>query len=159
MYSVKSVPARSTIHIHSLQHVGLRVIRDTATIAEEISNATEQLRERERRRERGRVKRPEVGEVILNEVHDVFLKNLSRAIAKNGRGAYASVHETYGVIAEEMQEFLETLRSNNLHAVDQLERELLDIAVAAFWGVASIGRHRVDTEPLHPNSSEEQGEE
>lgn len=84
------------------------------------------------------MKRPEVPEEILVEALNQFKRALLKRIRKHGKGAYFSRHETYGIIAEEFNlELLKAMQENN-HI--NFEEELLDVAVAAIFGLAS---HRV----------------
>jgi NTP pyrophosphatase (non-canonical NTP hydrolase) len=54
---------------------------------------------------------------------------------KGGR-TYASVHEAYGIIAEEHKELLDAIHENQGH--DAIVEELNDIAVACIVAIASI---------------------
>lgn len=67
----------------------------------------------------------------LERVKERALANM----AKHGAGAYASRHEAYGVLAEEMLELLVAIQ--NTHYPHYIE-ELLDIAAAAVFAVASF---------------------
>jgi hypothetical protein len=60
---------------------------------------------------------------------------LDRRIAEKGDGAFASLHEAWGVIDEEMREF-----KDGVQAKDRLNAraEALDIAVAAIVAIASM---------------------
>jgi len=59
---------------------------------------------------------------------------LSQRLDQKGRGIFVSSHETLGIIAEEVGELEESVRTNN---PDKQKHELMDIAVAAILGVAS----------------------
>jgi hypothetical protein len=70
-------------------------------------------------------------ERALSEVRS----ELDRRVAEKGDGAFASLHEAWGVIDEEIREFKDGVQAKdrlNAHA------ELLDIAVAAIVGIASM---------------------
>lgn len=56
------------------------------------------------------------------------------AMLKHGDAPFASPHEAYGVLAEEMAELLEAIKSNDVMAI---ERECIDVAVAAIFACAS----------------------
>jgi len=71
----------------------------------------------------------------IKQVVKLFEKSLWEEIKKKGNGAYISPHEVRGVMEEEFAEHMDELRANNL--TKQVD-ELIDIAIAAMWGVASI---------------------
>lgn len=72
----------------------------------------------------------------IQEAFDDIKAKLTFRIKQKGGGAYASRHEIYGILAEEMEEYLDEVRAND----DVKGRvELLDIAVAAIWGMATLG--------------------
>ncbi len=56
-------------------------------------------------------------------------------LATKGYGAYASRHEIYGILAEEMDELLDELRINTRPGYKNYRKELKDIAVAALYGM------------------------
>ena len=60
---------------------------------------------------------------------------LDRRIAEKGNHASASLHESWGVIAEEFDEFKVAVQENDTLSA---RSELLDIAVAAVWALASL---------------------
>lgn len=65
-----------------------------------------------------------------------ILKQLKDKIRKKGAFTNQSMHEIYGLIAEEFnREYLLAMHNNDL---DGCEEELVDIAVAAIWGLASL---------------------
>lgn len=57
----------------------------------------------------------------------------SRALEKHGNHAELSWHEVSGDVTEEYHEFLDEIQANS----DKREAELVDIAIAALWGIAS----------------------
>jgi len=68
-------------------------------------------------------------------------KTLRMRLTQKGMWGSCSIHEILGVLVEEYDELLENIRANR-H--DGIRRELLDIAVACVWDIASI-----DSEKLH----------
>jgi hypothetical protein len=58
---------------------------------------------------------------------------IEKAIAKHGNGGFVSWHEILGKIDEEHIEFIKEIQEESPERKD----ELVDIAVAAIWGVAS----------------------
>lgn len=73
----------------------------------------------------------EVWEAVLVDVRSELL----RRIGEKGDGAFASPHETWGAVDEEVVEFKEAVQENDELAA---RSELLDIIVASVWGVASM---------------------
>ena len=55
-------------------------------------------------------------------------------LSQKGDYGYIGPHETYGIIAEEFAELMDSLRENNSQ---NFYRELVDIAVACVIGMAS----------------------
>lgn len=68
-------------------------------------------------------------------------RSLHDRIREKGPGTFASRHEIYGLLAEEMDELLLAVRSQDLSDV---RLELLDIAVAAIFGAACIDQKTVE---------------
>lgn len=56
-------------------------------------------------------------------------------LKQKGNGSYASTHEIYGMLAEEVKEVLDELQANNNV---EFAKELLDVAVVAIWGYISV---------------------
>lgn len=63
-----------------------------------------------------------------------FLGRLDKAIEKHGRGLCASNHEAVGLIEEELMELKQAIHDNDQK---QIMLELADVAIAAFYGIAS----------------------
>jgi tRNA(Ile2) C34 agmatinyltransferase TiaS len=60
---------------------------------------------------------------------------LERRIDEKGSHASASLHESWGVVAEEFDEFKAAVQANDTLGA---RSELLDIAVATVWALASL---------------------
>lgn len=60
---------------------------------------------------------------------------LDRAIKIQGSGAFVSLHEIRGAVGEEVDEANDASHEGD---VIKVREELLDVAVAALWGVVSI---------------------
>jgi NTP pyrophosphatase (non-canonical NTP hydrolase) len=85
--------------------------------------------------------RPRIGgEAIGNAIADL-MNCLKIRLTQKGDGAFASPHEVFGVVIEEVLELLLAILNNNPEAV---RRELLDIAVACVFGVACINEKAMD---------------
>lgn len=71
----------------------------------------------------------------LGDVIENITANLGRRIMRKGNLSHISLHEIRGTVGEEWDEFKETVHDNDLvKAYD----ELSDIAVACWWGMATI---------------------
>lgn len=60
---------------------------------------------------------------------------------KKGPGAWGSTHEVLGVITEEYWELQEAIKNNNM---EEIKKELMDIAVACHFGIACINEKTLD---------------
>jgi NTP pyrophosphatase (non-canonical NTP hydrolase) len=60
---------------------------------------------------------------------------IDKRLATKGSGAFVGPHEILGIVAEEYDELLEAVRSDNQ---GEIYYELLDIAVAAVIGMCSM---------------------
>ena len=79
--------------------------------------------------------RKEVSKKALTYALDEARSELSRRLGQKGYGGFASTHEMFGALMEEVDEL-----SDALHANDQewFVSELKDIVVAALFSLASI---------------------
>lgn len=68
---------------------------------------------------------------VAAKVHD----EINRQMDIKGDGEFISYHETLGVITEEYYELIGAVQSNIPH---NIKEELMDIAVACLFGIASI---------------------
>jgi NTP pyrophosphatase (non-canonical NTP hydrolase) len=80
--------------------------------------------------ERENVQRADLN-MAVGEVNRMMFQRLN----DHGPGIFVSCHETLGVITEEYAELVGAVRSNDQ---DAQYRELVDIAVACLFGMASI---------------------
>jgi hypothetical protein len=71
----------------------------------------------------------------LEDVIEDITANLGRRIMQKGNLCHIGLHEMRGTVDEEWDEFKETVHNNDL---GKAYRELSDIAVACWWGMASI---------------------
>lgn len=84
------------------------------------------------------MERPTVADAFILECLDQVRDKLRAALVKKGPGAFASTHEAYGVIAEEMHELLVELRSASR---TDFYGELQDVACACVFAMASQKQH------------------
>ena len=80
--------------------------------------------------------RPKVKPETIEQAIGFVKKNLEHQIEKKGDGAFASNHEIYGALAEEMMEYLEAIHGKTMN-IEKM-KELSDIAVGAIFGIASL---------------------
>lgn len=81
------------------------------------------------------MKRDMVSQERVEKALEKFRQHFNKRLKKKGYGAYASSHEAYGIIAEEMHELMVELHGNNK---TKFVDEALDIAVACIWAAASL---------------------
>jgi len=79
--------------------------------------------------------RPEVAEVWLRWAMNAVEAMLKKRLEEKGDGALISYHEILGVVTEEYHELCGAVESNREPAIKD---EILDLAVAAVFGLASI---------------------
>jgi NTP pyrophosphatase (non-canonical NTP hydrolase) len=70
----------------------------------------------------------------LKDVQAQLCKELENRLRRHGCGLFVSAHETYGVLAEEVDELLGAVRGND---IGEIRAELYDVAIAAIWGIVS----------------------
>lgn len=73
----------------------------------------------------------------LNELEQALFRRLEQ----KGYGTYASTHEMFGILDEEVNEVRDELRNNNHKAICD---ELIDVAVTAVFGHTCITTSKVD---------------
>lgn len=79
--------------------------------------------------------RPSVEQIIIESAICDVRHAIQRAVDNHGRGACASTHETLGIVTEEYYELIKAVHHGPESGV---ESELLDIAAACVFGIASI---------------------
>ncbi len=79
------------------------------------------------------MKRLKVKDKYVKRARRLLKKKLAYRIAQKGPHSYASVHEAYGIIAEEVKELLDAVQSNKREDVIS---EMLDIAVGCIFAIA-----------------------
>jgi len=77
----------------------------------------------------------EISDKQSDEVISKLFEMIDYQTKSKGKGEFVSTHEILGVVTEEWKELTDATQSNNFHNVRE---ELMDIAVAAVWGIASI---------------------
>ena len=85
--------------------------------------------------------RTQIRSIVEPKVLKKFQEALEEEKMKKGLGGFASSHEISGVIDEEHDEMKQAVHENNVH---KLGEELMDIMIAAFWGLCSIEEGTLD---------------
>lgn len=80
--------------------------------------------------------RKQIDPDVIDQVLDTVRKNLYDQLLEKGYGGFISNHEIYGVLAEEMTEYLDAVHANKKD-IEKIN-ELSDIAVGAIFGISSI---------------------
>ena len=77
----------------------------------------------------------------INKTIPIILNKLRYRLKEKGYGTFASTHEILGVLTEEYKEFVDAIQSGNQ---DDIESELIDIAVGSIFGVVCLREKTVD---------------
>ena len=85
--------------------------------------------------------RPVVLQAVTISSLSKVMEKLAFRINENGDRIFMSRHEIHGVVEEEIQELRSALSEDG---IEHYREELLDVAVAAIWGVVSIDSGRTD---------------
>lgn len=88
---------------------------------------------------------------LVNAVISDLAMHLIEKMDEKGLECFSSTHEAYGKIEEERYEALQAMHQNQ---DEQFEAELLDIAIAALWGVVSYRAYRNAEADKVPASAE-----
>ena len=84
-----------------------------------------------------RVIRPQIEQVAVDNAVKETATQLDRRMVQYGAGTYASKHELYGILMEEVRE-LEAAVHADKDGIEPVAQELIDIAVVCLFGVACI---------------------
>lgn len=86
-----------------------------------------------------KIERPKVDALEISLVLEQLSRGMAARLKKHGYGAYVGPHEALGVITEEYAELVEAARrSDRPGDATEFADELLDVAVAALFGIASL---------------------
>ncbi len=77
--------------------------------------------------------RTELSEEQIERAVSNVSDKLEYRLAEKGRQSFASCHESYGIISEEMNELLRAIESGDFGDINE---EFIDVAVAAIMGYA-----------------------
>lgn len=93
-------------------------------------------------REKSRIKVTD--EAIQNSINDIVAK-LQFRMKQKGRHSYISTHESLGKITEEFWEYVEAVKGND---DDEVQHELIDIAVGCIFALASMKQYETGQESI-----------
>jgi len=79
--------------------------------------------------------RKQVDEKFRDIALSLVAQKMKVRLKHRGEGTFASQHEILGIITEEYHELVQAVHGNDK---DELIEELLDVAVGAVFGIASI---------------------
>ena len=85
--------------------------------------------------------RPQLSKNNFYEVVGQLTAQIRKTCEKKGMGACVSPHEILGIVEEEYEEFKAEVMNND---PEQTQAELLDLAVACMWGLASFNATAVE---------------
>lgn len=104
-----------------------------------IKNATQYLKDI-RMKDNGN-KRKQVSQEVINNCIEEIKNELTRRLEEKGYGGFASTHEIFGVVHEEVQELGQALKNDdNVN----FKEELFDIIVGCVFGIASMDAETTD---------------
>jgi len=86
--------------------------------------------------------RANVPDCLVSLAIDATITKTYQRINQKGYGTWKSSHEIYGIIAEEVMELLQAIHDNK--PLEEVQKELIDIAVACLFGHACIENRTVD---------------
>lgn len=72
--------------------------------------------------------------------YDIGVK-LHKRMKEKGNGAWLSRHEILGILTEEKKEVIDAVHGGTL---DELRKELIDVAVGCIFGIACIDQKTLD---------------
>ena len=81
------------------------------------------------------------GKTFISDALRQVTMKLAERIHEKGPGIFVSSHEILGIVQEEVHEVLHAVQDNDRMAI---RAELLDVAVATIFGIASIDSGGMD---------------
>jgi NTP pyrophosphatase (non-canonical NTP hydrolase) len=82
-----------------------------------------------------KMQRPQITDKEVENAVRIFRNKLEKARLEKGNDSWASTHEIFGLLTEEVREVEDEVRTGNKVAMVD---ELLDVAVIAVFGVACL---------------------
>ncbi len=86
--------------------------------------------------------REQVESKFIDDAIEETKLHVYRCLNRHGNGTFASKHEAYGILAEEVQELLNTIEKNSNSA--QLEVEFKDVAQVCIFALACLKAKTMD---------------
>jgi len=85
--------------------------------------------------------RKQIKDINLDEAINSTTSMIHKRLFEKGKGTYASIHETLGIITEEYDELIDAVHNNDQA---QVHKELKDIAVGCIIAMACINQGSMD---------------
>jgi hypothetical protein len=85
--------------------------------------------------------RPGVDDSEIADAFSSVKSKLAMRISQYGRGIFISRHEVMGIVDEEIYELHDAVRDGEFSGIRD---ELVDVAVAAIWGIVSIDKGKMN---------------
>lgn len=92
-----------------------------------------------------------VRDTVISSAVAITVEKLKDRLKKHGVYSFMGPHEILGVVTEEYQELITATHQNLRHEV---KAELVDIAVACIFGLASLNQQDIDGEKVEENSND-----
>jgi len=86
--------------------------------------------------------RARVNEEFIDLAIDELKNHVKSCLKRHGDGTFASKHEAYGILAEEVQELLSAIEKN--YDSDRLELEFKDVAQVCVFALACLKAKTMD---------------
>lgn len=86
--------------------------------------------------------RKEVENKFIDEAIDATRAHVGNCMIRHGRGTFASKHEAYGIMAEEVKELLDAIERNE--SPEKLFVEFKDVAQVCIFAMACIKAKTMD---------------
>ena len=81
------------------------------------------------------ITRETINPLEIEEALAIIKHHFYQKLKEKGDGAFASTHEIIGLLDEEFNELRDACHDNN---IDDFSEELIDVAIVAIFGYASI---------------------
>lgn len=85
------------------------------------------------------IQRKQISRTEIDTVFEAARQHCNRCLVKHGTGSFVGKHEILGNLVEEMHELTLAVHSNEVRGrAGSVREELLDVAITALFGIASI---------------------
>lgn len=80
--------------------------------------------------------RKQVDVDFINKAMEELREHVAKCMIRHGHGTFASKHEAYGILAEEVKELLDSIEKNKSN--NDLEVEFKDVAQVCVFALACL---------------------